>query len=61
MAEPSRVSQYPGYAGVLRCRHAEDRPPIGPGNCQKDLRDLTRWHLHVPVAEDALGAIGQQQ
>jgi len=25
------------------------------------LRNLTRWHIHAPIAEDVLGAIGLQQ
>jgi len=35
--------------------------PLEPETVTRILRDLTQWHLHTPIAEDVLGAIGVQQ
>lgn len=29
--------------------------PLDRATTERILRDLTRWHLHAPVAEDMLG------
>ena len=35
--------------------------PLEQETAARILRDLTQWHLHAPIAEDVLGAIGLQQ
>jgi predicted nucleic acid-binding protein len=35
--------------------------PLEPETATRILRDLTQWHIHAPIAEDVLGAIGLQQ
>jgi predicted nucleic acid-binding protein len=35
--------------------------PLEPETVTRILRDLTQWHVHAPIAEDVLGAIGLQQ
>jgi len=35
--------------------------PLDLETAMRILRDLTQWHLHAPIAEDVLGAIGLQQ
>jgi len=35
--------------------------PLDRATAARILRDLTRWRLHAPVAEDVLGAISLQE
>lgn len=35
--------------------------PLDQATVTRILRNLSRWHLHAPIAEDVLGAIGLQQ
>ncbi|OGO16860.1 MAG: twitching motility protein PilT, partial [Chloroflexi bacterium RBG_16_48_8] len=35
--------------------------PLEQETATRILRNLARWHLHAPIADDVLGAIGLQQ
>ena len=35
--------------------------PLGAASAKDILADLSRWHVHVPAADDVLGAIGLHQ
>ena len=35
--------------------------PLGPETAKEIVADLSHWHMHVPAADDVLGAIGIHQ
>lgn len=35
--------------------------PLDPAVAKEIIADLSRWHIHVPAADDVLGAIGLHQ
>jgi len=35
--------------------------PLDPAAAREVIADLSRWHVHVPAADDVLGAIGLHQ
>ncbi|HEY5394832.1 MAG TPA: PIN domain-containing protein [Trebonia sp.] len=35
--------------------------PLGTETAKEIIADLSRWHMHVPAADDVLGAIGIHQ
>jgi predicted nucleic acid-binding protein len=35
--------------------------PLGTETAKEIIADLSRWHVHVPAADDVLGAIGIHQ
>jgi hypothetical protein len=57
-----------GIDPVPRCvqaaqreRHPEIARPLWSEAAKEIVADLSRWHMHVPAADDVLGAMGIHQ